>query len=73
MARNTEDEIRRLKWTIAQLTQRTDPPLELVELIQFYQDRLPRLERKAKKAFIPYRNEYGELVLNQHGDTDQDL
>jgi len=64
------DEIQTLELLIDQLKEWRDPAT-VAGMISQHEKRLVKL--RARVAFVPYRNSDGVLVLNELGDTEEDL
>ncbi|WP_105437525.1 hypothetical protein [Neorhizobium sp. T25_13] len=71
--KDLDDEIERIASTLAALEKIAGPSPELKDLIDYYRDRHVKLSRKSAKYFTPYRNERGRLVVNEVGDTEDDI
>ncbi|MHC2216666.1 hypothetical protein [Rhizobium leguminosarum] len=71
---NANDEIRRLEQCLSQLEDRAEESSEAMkELIRYYRDKMVRLSKKPQRRFVPYRGLDGVMVVNEHGDREDDI
>ncbi|TXH81190.1 MAG: hypothetical protein E6Q77_08655 [Rhizobium sp.] len=71
--KNVDEEIERIQCALRGLEAKPDPSPELSELIDYYKNQALLLSRRSSKYFKPYRNDLGELVINEFGDCEGDV